>query len=186
MASRGQPHHLLPLKCAPKGESDSLPWNPGILENQLKIHPALTQHFPPSFSKMFTVGGKSLATIACGSRNTAFGWGTWLTGYISSPPTLPHTVPQLKNATVHVLGHSNTHTQAILSHHTRLPRKLVVLLAFGHRVVASSLWPHRLWHARPPCPSPPPRVCPSSCSLCQWCHPAVASSDALWVVTTGK
>ena len=139
MASRGQPHHLLPIKCAPKGESNSLPWNPGILENQLKIHPALTQHFPPSFSKMFTVGGKSLATIACGSRNTAFGWGTWLTGYISSPPTLPHTVPQLKNAKVHVLGHNNTHTQAILSPHTRLPRKLVVLLAFGHRVVASSL-----------------------------------------------
>ena len=25
--------------------------------------------------------------------------------------------------------------------------------------------------ARPPCPSPFPRVCPSSCPLNQWCHP---------------
>ena len=25
----------------------------------------------------------------------------------------------------------------------------------------------------PPCPSPSPRVCPSSCSLHWWCHPAI-------------
>ena len=30
---------------------------------------------------------------------------------------------------------------------------------------------------RPPCPSPPPRVCPSSCSLHQGCCPAVSSSS---------
>ena len=35
-------------------------------------------------------------------------------------------------------------------------------------------------HARPPCPSPPPRVCPSSHSLHQWCRPAITSSDALF------
>ena len=29
---------------------------------------------------------------------------------------------------------------------------------FRHPVVSDSLWPHGLQHARPPCPSPPPRV----------------------------
>ena len=31
-----------------------------------------------------------------------------------------------------------------------------------------------------PCLSPFPRVCPSSCSLHQWYHPAISSSDALF------
>ena len=33
---------------------------------------------------------------------------------------------------------------------------------------------------RPLCPSPPPEVCPSSCPLHWWCHPAISSSDALF------
>jgi len=38
---------------------------------------------------------------------------------------------------------------------------------------------HGLQNARPPCPSPSPKVCPSSCPLHWWCHPAISSSDAL-------
>ena len=34
--------------------------------------------------------------------------------------------------------------------------------------------------ARPPCPSPFPRVCPSSCPLNQWCHPTISSFAALF------
>ena len=30
--------------------------------------------------------------------------------------------------------------------------------------------PHGLWHAGSPCPTPAPRVHPSSCPLSQWCH----------------
>ena len=30
-------------------------------------------------------------------------------------------------------------------------------------------------HARPPCPSPTPRVHPNSCPSSQWCHPAILS-----------
>ena len=30
----------------------------------------------------------------------------------------------------------------------------------------------------PPCPSTSPEVCPSSCPLHWWCHPAIPSSDA--------
>ena len=43
-----------------------------------------------------------------------------------------------------------------------------------------TLWSHRLYHARPPCPSPSPGVCPSSCSLHRWCHPVISFSDALY------
>ena len=47
---------------------------------------------------------------------------------------------------------------------------------FSHSVVSDSLRPHGLQHARPPCPSPTPRVYSSSCLLSQWCHPAISSS----------
>ena len=47
---------------------------------------------------------------------------------------------------------------------------------FSHSVVSDSLWPHGLEHARPPCPSPTPRVHSNSCPLSRWCHPAVSSS----------
>ena len=57
---------------------------------------------------------------------------------------------------------------------------LCLLLLFSHPVVSDSLWPHGLQHARPFCPSPSPKVCPSSCPLHPWCHPAISSSDALF------
>ena len=40
--------------------------------------------------------------------------------------------------------------------------------------------PIGLQHARPPCPLPSPRVCPGSCSLHWWCHPAISLSDTLF------
>ena len=43
-------------------------------------------------------------------------------------------------------------------------------------VVSNSLQPHGRQHARPPCPSPNPRVHPNSCPLRQWCHPTISSS----------
>ena len=47
---------------------------------------------------------------------------------------------------------------------------------FSHSVVSNSLWPHELQQARPPCPSPTPRVHSDSCPLCRWCHLAISSS----------
>jgi len=47
---------------------------------------------------------------------------------------------------------------------------------FHRSVVSDSLWPHELQHARPPCPSPTPRVYSNSCPLSHWCHPAISSS----------
>ena len=43
-----------------------------------------------------------------------------------------------------------------------------------------SLQPLGLQHTRPLCPSPSPKVCPNSCPLHWWCHPAISSSDALF------
>ena len=42
--------------------------------------------------------------------------------------------------------------------------------------MSNSLRPHELQHARPPCPSPTPRVHPNSCPSSQWCHSAISSS----------
>ena len=47
---------------------------------------------------------------------------------------------------------------------------------FSSSVVSESLQPHGLQHARPPCPSPTPRVYSDSCPLSQWCHPIISSS----------
>ena len=47
---------------------------------------------------------------------------------------------------------------------------------FSHSVVSDSLQPHGLQHARPPCPSPTPRVYPNSCPWHWWCHPTISSS----------
>ena len=47
---------------------------------------------------------------------------------------------------------------------------------FSHSVVSDSWWPHELQHARPPCPSPTPRVHPNPCLLSWWCHPAISCS----------
>ena len=39
-----------------------------------------------------------------------------------------------------------------------------------------SLQPHESQHAKPPCPSPTPRVHSNSCPSSWWCHPAISSS----------
>ena len=47
---------------------------------------------------------------------------------------------------------------------------------FSHWVVSNSSWPNGPQHARPPCPSPTPRVYSNSCPSSQWCHSAISSS----------
>ena len=47
---------------------------------------------------------------------------------------------------------------------------------FSCSVMSDSLQPHGLQHARPPCPSPTPRVYSNSCPLSQWCHPTISCS----------
>ena len=44
-------------------------------------------------------------------------------------------------------------------------------------VISDSLWAHELQPARPPCPSPTPRVHSNSHPSSRWCHPAISSFD---------
>ena len=52
-------------------------------------------------------------------------------------------------------------------------------LSCSFSLVAQScltLQPHEPQHARPPCPSPTPRVYSNTCPLRGWCHPTISSS----------
>ena len=57
-----------------------------------------------------------------------------------------------------------------------LPVETFSSVQFSRSVVSDSLRLHELQHARPPCPSPTPRVHSNSCPSSQWCHPAISSS----------
>ena len=67
-------------------------------------------------------------------------------------------------------------TSALLT----MPKPLTVFssvsVQFSHSVMSDSLRPHEPQHARPPGPSPTPRVYSNSCPLSRWCHPAISSS----------
>ena len=60
---------------------------------------------------------------------------------------------------------------------------LLLLFSFSRPFVPDSLQPRGLQHTRPPCPSPSPGVCPSSCPLHRRCHAVISSSDALFLCT---
>ena len=49
-------------------------------------------------------------------------------------------------------------------------------IQFSRSIMSDSLQPHESQQARPPCPSPTPRVHSNSCASSQWCHPAISSS----------
>ena len=71
--------------------------------------------------------------------------------------------------TVHRVEQNQTWLKRLSTH----PQDLV---QFSHSVMSDSLWPHGLQHARPPCPSPTPRVDSNSCPLSWWCHPTISFS----------
>ena len=53
---------------------------------------------------------------------------------------------------------------------------IIISVQFSHSVTSDSLRPQGPQHARPPCPSPTPRVYSNSCPLSQWRHPTISSS----------
>ena len=53
---------------------------------------------------------------------------------------------------------------------------IFIPVQFSHSVMSDSLRAHEPQHARPPCPSPTPRVQPNLCPSSQWCHPVISSS----------
>ena len=64
--------------------------------------------------------------------------------------------------------------QILLLKHNMCPTHSEVS-QLSHSVVSDSLRPHELQYARPPCPSPTPRVHPNPCPFSLWCHPTSSS-----------
>ena len=55
-------------------------------------------------------------------------------------------------------------------------RALLSSVQFSRSIMADSLHPCDLQHARIPYPSPTPGVHPNPCPLSRWCHPTISSS----------
>ena len=51
-----------------------------------------------------------------------------------------------------------------------------LIVVFVHSVVANTLRPQQLQHARLPFPSLSPGACSNSCPFSQWCHQTISSS----------
>ena len=58
----------------------------------------------------------------------------------------------------------------------RIYKGLFSSIQFSRSVVSNSLRPQEPQHARPPCPSPTPRVHPNPCPSSRLCHPTISSS----------
>ena len=69
-------------------------------------------------------------------------------------------------------------TIALCSFNKKVAKKIFLIKEsqFSRTIVSDYLWPHESQHARPPCPSPTPRVYSNSCPSSQWCRPAISSS----------
>ena len=73
----------------------------------------------------------------------------------------------------------NSSFPIMVTRHGKFPTKSIskdVISQFSRSVVSDSLRPHEAQHARPPCPSPTPRVHSNPCPSSQWCHLAISSS----------
>ena len=93
-------------------------------------------------------------------------------------------LPIMQETQVQSLGQEDPLEKETATHSNTLPGKSwgwrsVVgysSVQFSCSVVSNSLQPHEPQQARPPCPSPTPRVYPNSCPLSRWCHPIISSS----------
>ena len=71
------------------------------------------------------------------------------------------------------LGRTDIKPSTCEEQHSNIVRESI---QFSRSVMSNFLWPHESQDARPPCPSPTPRVHSNSCPLSRWCHPAISSS----------
>ena len=124
-------------------------------------------------SQFFTSGGQSIGPSVSASvlpMNIQYWFPLGWTGWIS----LHEVKGTLNSSAVSFL-----YVPTLTSIHDYCKTKALTQFSsvqFSHSVVSISLRPHGLQHARPPCPSPTPRVYSNSCPLSQWCHPTISSS----------
>ena len=74
------------------------------------------------------------------------------------------------------LCHMQQNTWTVLPQGFGSSPHLFVSVQFSRSVMSNSLQSHESQHARPPCPSPTPKVHSDSRPLSQWWHPAISSS----------
>ena len=74
---------------------------------------------------------------------------------------------------VYYCGQESLRRNGVALMSTKESRTQFSSVQFSYSVMSDSLRPHELQHARPPCPSPTPRVHSNSCPLSRWCHPAI-------------
>ena len=85
------------------------------------------------------------------------------------------------NMCTHTHTHTHTHIYIyIYSYSIEVHYTVSILYSksvsqVSRSVVSNSLGPHGVQHARPPCPSPTPKVYSNSCPSSQWCHPTISS-----------
>ena len=78
-------------------------------------------------------------------------------------------------------GRSRVFSNTAVQKHQFFDSPLVFIVPFSsvqfsHSIASDSLRPCESQHARPPCPSPTPRVHSNSWPSSRWCHPAISSS----------
>ena len=64
----------------------------------------------------------------------------------------------------------------LMSWNVPLIEMKISTVQFSLSVTSNCLLPHKLRHARIPCPSPTPGVYSNSCPLSGWCHSTISSS----------
>ena len=72
-------------------------------------------------------------------------------------------IPSSQFKTINSSGLSLLYGQTLPLLHDYWKNHQFSSVQFSHSVMSDSLQPHELQHARPPCPSPTPRVHPNSC-----------------------
>ena len=82
--------------------------------------------------------------------------------------------PNLENSSGHRMEKISFHSNPKERQCQRMFRFSSV--QFSCSDMSDSLRPNGLQHAKPPCPSPTPRVYSNACPLNQWCHPTISSS----------
>ena len=63
--------------------------------------------------------------------------------------------------------------------YSKVTQYIWISVQFRRSVMSNSLQLHGPQHARPPCPSPTPRVCSNSWPSSRWCHPTISLSSVV-------
>ena len=120
-------------------------------------------------------GHKQRAHVSWNLIKASMAWWRWPWWEIKK--LMLYISPKVKNKTrMPTLTITIQHNFGSFSHSNQRRKRKSVQFSSVAQVVSDSLWPYESQHARPPCPSPTPRVHPDSRPLSQWCHPAISSS----------